>query len=297
MHIISIGEILWDVYGNVEHIGGAPFNFSVHANRLGHKVYFISAIGDDKRGDSALRCTSDYGLSTKFISRVNDYPTGFVDLTIGMDGTPSYDIHHPAAYDFPSLTAEQINDIISFQPDWFYFGTVQQMSVVARELTCNLIELLPKTECFYDMNLRDGYYTIDIVKELLMTSSILKLNIEEIQICCDLFDKKPMKLKDFCKWVVEEFELKGACITVGPDGCATYFDGEYFESPSYQVEVVDSVGAGDAFSAGFLHGLSKNWKMNKACDFANRLGAFNIKKKGAIPDWTIEEVFSLRSNN
>ena len=84
---------------------------------------------------------------------------------------------------------------------------------------------------------------------------------------------------------------------MGPEGCVVYLDGEYFESSRYQVEVVDPVGAGDAFAAGFLHGLSKNWKMNKACDFANRLGAFNVKKKGAIPDWTIEEVFSLRSNN
>ena len=209
-----------------------------------------------------------------------------------MDGLPSYDIHRPAAYDFPLLTSEQINDIISFKADWLYFGTNHQMSVVARELTCNLVELLPKTRRFYDMNLRNGHYTKDLVKKLLMSSSILKLNDGEVRICCELFEKKPMELKDFCRWSVNAFELEGVCITKGPDGCVVYLDGEYFESSGYKVKVVDPVGAGDAFAAGFLHGLSKNLKLNKTCDFANRLGAFTIKNKGAIQDWKIDEVLS-----
>ena len=86
MRIISIGEILWDVYGDKEFVGGAPFNFSVHSRILGHKVYFISAIGDDNRGDRALQCTSDYGLSTKYISRVDNYPTGNVEVIKGAVG-------------------------------------------------------------------------------------------------------------------------------------------------------------------------------------------------------------------
>ena len=292
MRIISIGEILWDIYENEEHIGGAPFNFSVHAKRLGHEVYFISAVGEDKRGKEALQYIHDYGLSTKFVKKVKGYPTGYVDVTIDIDGYPSYDIHRPVAYDFPSLTPKQINDIFSFQPDWLYFGTLQQMSVVARELTCKLIELLPKTRRFYDMNLRDGHYTPVLARELLKVSSILKLNSEETKICCELFNQKPMELRDFCKWTVDEFELEGVCVTTGPKGCAIYFDGEYLESPGLSVEVVDPVGAGDAFATGFFHGLSNNWKLDKVCDFANRLGAIIIKKKGAIPDWTIEEVFS-----
>ena len=297
MRIISIGEILWDVYKNEEFIGGAPFNFSVHANRLGHEVYFISAVGGDTRGNRALRCISAYGLSTKFIDIVRDYPTGHVDVIKKKDGQPSYIIHRPAAYDFPSLTAEQINDIISFQPDWIYFGTIQQMSAVACELSSRLIELLPKTKRFYDMNLRKGNFSPELLKDLLNKSSIVKLNDEETKVCCELFKKVPMPWKDFCNWVVREFDLGGVCITKGPEGCAVYFDGYYIESAGYHVEVVDPVGAGDAFAAGFLHGLGKIWELNKACDFANRLGALNIKKKGAIPDWTIEEVFSLRSNN
>ena len=83
MHIVSVGELLWDIYEKKEYLGGAPLNFSVHARILGHKVYFISAIGDDNRGDRALQCASDYGLSTKYISRVDNYPTGNVEVIKG----------------------------------------------------------------------------------------------------------------------------------------------------------------------------------------------------------------------
>ena len=296
MNIVSIGEILWDVYENEEHIGGAPFNCSVHLKKLGHQVYFISSVGNDKRGLNALKYIQNNDITTKFVQQVNCYPTGYVEVKTGVDGSASYIIHRPMAYDFPSLTSEQLNDIISFLPDWLYFGTVQQMGVSAHELTCNLVELLPKTKCFYDMNLRDDNYTKDLVKKLLMASSIVKLNADEVRICCELFEKRPMELRYFCEWAVEEFKLEGVCITTGPDGCATYLDGKYLESPGYREKVVDSVGAGDAFSAGLLHGLSKNWKLDKVCDFANRLGAIIIKKKGAIPDWTLKEVFTLSLN-
>jgi len=100
-----------------------------------------------------------------------------------------------------------------------------------------------------------------------------------------------MELKDFCSWSVEAFELEGVCITMGPAGSVVYLDGEYIESPGYHVEMVDSVGAGDAFAAGFLHGLSNDLNLKKICDFANRLGASTLKNKGAIPDRLVKEEF------
>lgn len=163
------------------------------------------------------------------------------------------------------------------------------MSVVARELTFKLIELLPKTKRLFDMNLRNNHYTTELVRKLIEDSSILKLNNEEIQICCELFNKKPMTMRDFCKWVVDEFELDGVCVTMGEEGCAIFLDGEYLETLGYPVEAVDYVGAGDAFAAGLLHGLYRNWKLDKICNFANRLGALNISSKGAIPKRSVEE--------
>lgn len=133
------------------------------------------------------------------------------------------------------------------------------MSDCARELTLELVKLLPKTKRFYDLNLRKCNYTKDLVKRLLMSSTLIKLNNEEVRICHELFKKKPMELRDFCKWSVNEFELEGLlCITMGADGCIVFLDGEYIESPGYKLRIVNTVGAGDAFAAGFLHSLSKN---------------------------------------
>lgn len=117
--MVSIEEILLDVYKNKAYIGGAPFNFSVHANRIGHEVYFISAIGEDKRGEKTLQYIHDYGLYAKFVQKVKGYPTGYVDVTIGIDGYVFYDIPRHVAYDFPSLNSKQLNEISKLKPDWY----------------------------------------------------------------------------------------------------------------------------------------------------------------------------------
>lgn len=175
MKIISIGEIVWDVFEDSESIGGAPLNFAINANRLGHDLCFISAVGEDDRGDKALQYVTDSGLSIKFIKQIKGFSTGYVDVAIDReDGNTSYVIHRPAAYDFPALSLEQLNKIRSFAPDWIYFGTVQQMSDIARDLRKNLVELNPRAKRFYDMNLRSGNYTKELIKELLMETSILK---------------------------------------------------------------------------------------------------------------------------
>lgn len=296
MRIISIGEILWDVHDKQEFIGGAPFNFSVNLRRLGHNVNFISAVGKDERGNRALLKISYYNLSTKFISRV-DCATGYVSISKNKDQQPNYVIHNPAAYHYPSLTAKQVNDLIAFQPQWLYFGTLNHMSIKVRKLTYELIRSLPKIRCFYDINLRNRHYSLKVIKELLSLSSILKLNSQEIKICSEIFDKKSLKLEDFCKWIVDKFKLDAICITMGSEGCSAFLGGRLLKFPGYKVNEVDPVGAGDAFAAGFLHGVYNNWSLNKTCGFANRLGAINTKKYGSIPEWKIEEVISLQSNN
>ena len=284
MKIVSVGEVLWDIYGKSMYIGGAPFNFSVQMTNLGHSVYFISAVGEDERGNSILQRINDYNLTTKFIYIVKDFPTGYVNITTDKNGHPNFFIHHPVAYDFPSLNPEQIETIISFKPDWLYFGTAQQISNVARRLTEMLSNSLPSARRFYDMNLRRGYYTKELVENLLKNSSTLKLNKHEVHVTCELFDRKPMKFEDFCNWVVDEFYLEGVCITMGSRGCATFFNGHYLEKPGYHVDVVDVVGAGDAFAAGFLHGLNEQWNLGEVCEFANFLGSIATTNKGAIPD-------------
>ena len=290
MRILSIGEVVWDVFEDSTRLGGAPLNFAVDVSRFGHDVVFVSGVGKDQRGDEALKCIRNAGLSTAYVQQLKEYPTGYVQVSTSRDGDHSYGIHRPAAYDFPALTPAQLEAVASFKPDWLYFGTLQQTSCTARELVKTLSHWLPETRRFYDMNLREGHYTTELLRNLLEETTLLKLNENEARTCAGIFENAPSAADEFCDWMVGQFGLEGVCITRGAEGCAVHCDGEYVESPGYQVDVEDPVGAGDAFAAGFLHGRNEGWTLKKTCAFANQLGALVASKPGALPDWSLDEI-------
>ena len=157
MKIVSVGEVLWDILPSTEHLGGAPFNFAWHAHNLGHEVCFVSAVGNDQRGNQALEQMSEAGLSTRFIRRVSNYPTGTVTVAMDSLGSPNYTIHRPAAYDFPVLSPADFDALLNPAPDWIYFGTLQQMSAPAHDLTLRLLAAAPSAKRFYDLNLRTRF--------------------------------------------------------------------------------------------------------------------------------------------
>src|SRR5437660_955546 len=150
MKIISIGEVLWDVIGDAEHPGGAPFNFAAHAKRLGHEVFFVSAVGKDARGERILNRMAEIGLSTRYVHLSEGHSTGLVTVTVDSAGQPDYVIHRPAAYDFPQLAQAEVEELLSPAPAWIYFGTLQQMSRVAHDLTLALLGPAWNAHRFYD---------------------------------------------------------------------------------------------------------------------------------------------------
>jgi len=153
MHVASLGEILWDLIGDQELLGGATFNFSVQLHRFGHDVSFVSAVGDDARGRRALRDAAQLGLSTKFIGTTIEAPTGAVSVTVDEQGQPSYILHRPAAYDFVKLPE------LDSEPQWIYHGTLQLIDPRMRELLTELTRRYPQAGRFYDVNLRKNSYT------------------------------------------------------------------------------------------------------------------------------------------
>lgn len=295
MKIVSIGEVLWDVVGTTEHLGGAPFNLAAHLRQFGYEVYFVSAVGRDERGTQILDEMSRRDLETRFTARNPTYPTGIVSVSVGPNGQPDFVIHRPAAYDFPSLTAEQKQALLSPPPDWIYFGTLLQTSAQARDLTATLLDGAPDARRFYDVNLRVGSYSADLVRELLVCADVVKLNDQEvIEIARMLNVTFHDTLESFCRACSNIFELGSICVTRGAQGCALLAGSTYVEAPGYRIKVADTIGAGDAFAAAFLHGFSEGWAPARIADFANRVGAIVASKPGALPPWTIEEALSLR---
>ena len=293
MKLISIGEILWDVIGGHEHLGGALLNLSVDALRLGHEVSLVTAVGADQRGDRALEAMSALGLSTDLVQRSDEWPTGIVTVTVADDGQPEFEIHRPAAYDSVELDMAALERLAQWDPDWVCYGTLLSMYPRGRNLLFETMDALPGTRRFYDVNLRPKSFTPELVLELLGRATVVKLNQDEVRSLDVMFQASTRTLEEFCRDHAARWGWEAVCVTRGELGCAILARGEYVEVPGYRVQVVDTVGAGDAFSAAFLHGLNAGWPLAQIGDFANRLGAFVASRPGGAAPWSLDQIQAL----
>jgi len=293
VRIVSIGEVLWDVIGENEYLGGTAINFAAHAARLGHTVFFISAVGKDERGRRVFDRMAEMGLATRYVHQIETHPTGVVTVELDAAGVPRFTLHHPAAYDAPELTDGEVAELLSPPPDWIYFGTLFQMSPQAKRLTYRLIDSHCGARLLYDVNLRKDSYTAPLVKELMHRGQVVKLNEEEAAEVDQMFGRSSPSREDFCRFYAHDFGWQSACITLGEKGCAMLVNGEYVEAPGFPVQIQDTVGAGDAFAAAYVHGLSLNWAPARIADFANRIAALVASRPGGTPHWTIAEAGAL----
>ena len=293
MRLISIGEILWDVIGGQEHLGGALLNFSVHASRLGHDVSLVSAVGADSRGDRALEAMSGLGLSIGCVQRSDEWPTGIVTVTVADDGQPEFEIHRPAAYDSMKLDRPALERMAASNPDWVCFGTLLSMYPRGRNVVFEAMDALPRARRFYDVNLRPKSFTPELVLALLGRATVVKLNQDEVHSIDAMFQRGHRTLEEFCRDNAAHFGWEAVCVTRGELGCAIFVRDQYVEVPGYCVQVADTVGAGDAFSAAFLHGLNAGWPAAQIGDFANRLGALVASRPGGAAPWSFEEIQAL----
>ena len=294
MRIVSVGEILWDVIGENEYLGGAPLNFAAHAQKLGHEVFPLSGVGSDKRGRKAIELLKARGMSTEFIQVVHGKPTGTAEVELDMEGKPTFRIVRPVAYDYVDLLAEALDRIAAHQPDWIYFGTLYHMSSQALNSTRKLLKAVPEAQRFYDVNLRPGHWNLAAIEQLSDLATVIKLSDTEAESLDASVDaSEGNSIADFCLRWSGRFHCKTMCVTFGERGCAILKDGKYTHTPGYQVAVADTVGAGDAFSAAFVHGLSLGWDSEHIARCANAVGAVVASRSGAIPDWTIAEAHEL----
>lgn len=294
MTIVSIGEILWDVFPDGARLGGAPFNFSAHAARLGERVLFLSATGDDARGREARARAAALGLPSEYIQVVPGADTGTVSVQLDAAGHPNFTVHRPAAYDRLHLDDATIAQVRAAEPAWIYYGTLHQADPGARGETARLVEALPAAQRFYDVNLRRDCWSPELVDHLLRTSHAVKLNQDEAVKIDQLFGGSHTGLEEFTASWAERMGWRAVAVTRGGEGCAVRIGGDYAEVPGFAVSVADTVGAGDAFAAAFLHAVAHGQDAMHAGHFANRLGALVASRPGAAPAWTIDELEKVR---
>lgn len=298
MAVLCTGEVLWDVFGEKELLGGAPLNFAVTMTRLGHPVALLTAVGDDERGQRALEYIHTHGLPTRWVQTISGARTGTAIVTTDFSGNATYRIQRPAAFDSLQLDRPMLKRIQALDPSWIYFGTLAQ-SVPGSVATINAIrDRLPNIKSFYDANLRDGHWNLALVQQLSARAAIMQLNEAEAKtLHCAVSPLKPFSLERFCQEWREKYEIRMLCVTRGRNGCAISSSSGFLTFSGFPVDVVDTVGAGDAFAAAFLHGIINRWSASKTASFANALGAVVAGRTGAIPDWTFEDVNQVLSGS
>ena len=296
MRIVSVGEILWDVIGDNEYLGGAPLNFAAHAQKLGHEVFPLSGVGADARGRKALDRLQSRGMSTEFVQVVPDKPTGTAEVELDMEGKPTFRIVRSVAYDFVDLSDSDLKRIAELEPDWIYLGTLYHMAPNSLASTKKLLKAVPKAKRFYDINLREGHWSLATIEELSALATVTKLSdseAESLDASVDASEGPGDSIESFCRRWCTRFGCSTMCVTFGERGCAILKGGRFSQTPGYRVTVADTVGAGDAFSAAFVHGLSKGWSAPRIAQCANAVGALVASRSGAIPEWTIAEAHAI----
>jgi fructokinase len=295
VRILSVGEILWDVVGEKEYLGGAPLNFTVHARQLGHEVFLLSAVGDDQRGHRALDSLRERGVSTEFVQVLGGRKTATAGVELDSDGKPMFHIVRPAAYDFVEFDTAFLARIAELQPDWIYFSTLFHMSAQSLASTLRLLQDVPSARRFYDVNLRDNNWSLRVVERLSSQANVVKLSDSEAEFLDASLNAGGQfdSVEHFSRRWSQQFGCEVICVTFGERGCALYRNGEYCEVPGYKVKVADTVGAGDAFAAALLRGLEEGWATHHIGAFANAVGALVASRPGATPEWNVDECWPI----
>lgn len=280
--VVGMGEALWDVLPEGKKIGGAPANFAYHVSQFGLPSCVVSAIGDDALGNEIISNFTSKGLNHQ-IDKV-PYSTGTVQVEIDQAGIPQYEIKENVAWDnIPYTTALET---IAKSTKAVCFGSLAQRNVVSRETIGRFIDAMPKNDdtlIVFDVNLRQGFYNKDILCNSMKRCNILKINDEELVTVSRMFGYPGIDLQDKCWILLGKYNLKMLILTCGINGSYVFTPGNVSFQPTPTVEVADTVGAGDSFTAAFIASVLKGKSVTEAHALAVRTSAYVCTQKGAMP--------------
>ncbi|MCL2305463.1 MAG: carbohydrate kinase [Planctomycetaceae bacterium] len=291
---LSIGEVLWDLLPSGAKPGGAPVNFAYHAQVLGAKAAFVSAVGTDSLGDDLLAFFRTIGLSVELVQRINGSPTGTVGVELGPDGQPKFTIHENTAWDRIVCTPEALDYVR--KSDVVCFGSLASRSDTTRNTVQTLLDhCRDETLKVLDLNLRPPFVEKRILENLLSRANVLKLNDEEITVLADMFGCPSAEMIGQTKWFLERYAFRFLILTRGAKGSVLLKNTlEIAEHPGFALapaEIGDTVGAGDGFTAAAILGYLAGWPLDKINETANAYAAFICTQVGATPE--IPERFRL----
>lgn len=285
--VVGMGEALWDVLPEGKKIGGAPANFAYHVSQFGLPGYVVSAVGDDALGKEIVENFTSKGLN-QLIAEV-PYPTGTVQVEIDQAGIPQYDIKENVAWD--NIPYTDSLEALARKTKAVCFGSLAQRNVVSRDTINRFLDAMPQSDdslVVFDVNLRQGFYNKEILCNSMSRCNILKINDEELVTVSRMFGYPGIDLQDKCWILLGKYNLKMLILTCGINGSYVFTPGNVSFQPTPKVEVADTVGAGDSFTAAFIASILKGRSVQEAHSRAVRTSAYVCTKKGAMPILPVE---------
>lgn len=278
--IVGLGEILWDIFPSHKALGGAPTNFAFHCQQLGHEAYSVSAIGRDDLGAEIEALLETLPLKT--LLQHSDAPTGTVSVVLNEAGSPSYTINEGVAWDNIRFTPEL--EALALRTDAACFGSLAQRSEVSRQTIRRFLQAMPEGSMkVFDINLRLSYYNEEIIRSSLELATVLKLNDEEVPLVGKLLGLEG-SMEEVARRLVADYSLEALILTRGGDGCHVYLPQGSVFYPSARIQIADTVGAGDSFTAGFISARLSGKSVLESMALATRVAAHVCTHPGAMPE-------------
>jgi fructokinase len=280
--VIGLGEVLWDLFPSGRKPGGAPANVAFQAAQLGGRGAVASRVGTDELGDEIVEYLKARGLELSALQRDPVHATGRVTVDVSDQSHPRYVIHENVAWDF--IAADPALLKLAREADAICFGSLAQRSSVSRDSIHAAISTA-RSDCLivFDVNLRQDWWDIDGIVRSMRCAQIIKLNHDEVATLAPLLGA-PLQVDAFANFVQGEYGVRSVCITRAEHGCLLISGAENIDLPGIRVNVVDAVGAGDAFSAALIMATLRGWPLRSTGELANRVGALVASRPGAMPD-------------
>lgn len=280
--VVGLGEVLWDLLPVGKQVGGAPGNFAYMSNLLGDRGIVASRVGHDELGNELETSLQKLGLDLTYLQRDATRPTGTVQVKADEAGQPRYQITEAVAWDFLEWTPQWRQ--LAEQADAVCFGSLAQRNPASRQTISEFLGALREDAvCIFDVNLRQGFYSKELFVESAARAQILKMNHEEVPVLMKILDIPHRDARMAADWLTKEFGVKLVCITCGQNGSILANKNGVDIHRGFAVKVADTVGAGDAFTAGLAHHFLRGSSLKAMNEAANRMGAWVASQHGATP--------------
>jgi len=295
--VVGLGEVLWDMLPGGKQLGGASANFAYHAQMLGARAWLVSRVGNDLLGREILERLQAMQLLSEGVTVDASAPTGTVDVELNRDGQPKFIIRENVAWDY--IPASDFARAMVARADAICFGSLAQRNETSRTAIRSLVgSARPDILKIFDINLRQNFFSQEIIQASLELANILKINDEELQVLARLFGLTGGPEEQIVE-LAQRFDLRLVALTCGARGSLFYSQGCYSKVEGLRASVVDTVGAGDAFTAMLALGLLAGWDLDRINRCANEVAAYVVSQPGATPrlpaHLRLSEAFSLNA--